>query len=97
LSAKSLSIGEAQAGEAMTKLPKMRYGLRPWKDWVLVHNHVAHTVDMKQGVNGFRARRSPNNARIEPCPCGWRPDLGSHYRVRGMGRDHCISAEELQW
>ena len=79
-----------------TRYGPMRYGAQPWKDWVLVHNHVAHTVDMAQGVNGFRFWRSPHNPRIEPCPCGWRSDLGPHYRIRGMGRDHCISADELE-
>jgi hypothetical protein len=39
--------------------PRMWYGLSGPRDWVIVHNHILHTVDMALGVNGIEARRRP--------------------------------------
>jgi hypothetical protein len=53
---------------------------------ILVHNHVAHTSRAPSGTRGFRAwTQAPLTHHVE-CDCGWRPDLGSHYRVR-LGDD----------
>jgi hypothetical protein len=53
---------------------------------VLVHNHVTAgiTPDRPIGARGFRAwyATAPAAADLEPCSCGWRPGLGTHYRVR---------------
>jgi len=77
--------------------PKMWYGLSGPRDWVIVHNHILHTVDMPHGVNGFRYWRSPHSREHHAlCRCGWRPDLGRHYRIRGTSGAKCISAEELE-
>jgi hypothetical protein len=68
-------------------------GVRP-SGRVLVHNRV------DWGGNGFRTwydyldaprhfRRTwePGDAPIKyiPCKCDWRPDLGVHYRIKGVG------------
>jgi hypothetical protein len=65
---------------------------------VLVHNHIRRYVDMPRGLNGFRYwydfRHDPQHFKsVAPdappkyiiCKCGWRPDLGVHYRIKGMG------------
>ena len=46
----------------------------------LVHNHVRPT--RRLGSRGFRAWLVKAGAdRVEPCGCGWAPELGPHYRV----------------
>jgi hypothetical protein len=50
-----------------------------------MHNHVAHTVDMKQGVNGFRAWRSPNNETTEDA---LRPAAVERLGAGGRARDN---------
>ena len=50
-------------------------GLTPRKlkpGWTLAHNHIRHTIDMRLGVNGFRAwwfKVVPKN--FKSCSCGW--------------------------
>jgi hypothetical protein len=42
--------------------------------WVLAHNHVQHTLDMRCSVNGFRWWRWPAGKRprnFRRCKCGW--------------------------
>ena len=50
---------------------------------VLVHNHVQHTVDMPNGMNGFRGWTQKGTKGLVVCKCGW--SGLPHYRVRGMG------------
>src|SRR5262249_2876847 len=89
------------AGDQMThkdSYPRMWYGLGGPRSWVVVHNIVGRTVDMRFAVNGFRYWRSPYSKRHHAmCQCGWRPDLGKHYRMRGpRGGMKCITKEELE-
>ncbi len=87
-------------------------GLRP-SGRILAHNHVRRVVNMPHGVNGFRrwydwppgaGKKSKYLAEggdgpdYVICKCGWRPDLGVHYRVRGLGTDQyrCDSWETLR-
>jgi hypothetical protein len=48
---------------------------------VLVHNNVKHTPSMQQGARGFRAWWAAPATELVLCDCGWRSDLGEHYRV----------------
>jgi hypothetical protein len=48
---------------------------------VLVHNHIRRTA--RSNTRGFRAWLQPPAANLVECDCGWRPELGSHYRVAG--------------
>ena len=50
------------------------------KNEILCHNHVLHDRWMQHGTNGFRwfSVRLPAPGWAV-CPCGWRPDLGTHY------------------
>ena len=72
-------------------------GIRP-SGRILAHNHIRRHVYMGHGSNGFRRwydwppgsnRKSWHFDGELPdyvvCQCGWRPDLGTHYRIRGMG------------
>jgi len=46
---------------------------------LLVHNHRKPTRQL--GSSGFRAYLAPSHhPRVEPCDCGWAPELGDHYR-----------------
>jgi len=48
---------------------------------VLVHNQV-YPVARRPGMRGSRAWLSPPDpAKLEPCRCGWAPELGEHYRL----------------
>jgi hypothetical protein len=63
----------------------IKYGPRP-SGRILAHNHVRRSADMPQGLNGFRYwYDKPQRADYVVCKCGWRPDLGTHYRIEGMG------------
>ena len=56
------------------------YRRRPGKGEMLCHNHVHHTRDTEHGVNGFRwfsVKAGASHWKV--CPCGWRPDLGTHH------------------
>jgi hypothetical protein len=46
---------------------------------VLVHNQLSGPTP-RQGKS-FRAWWAKPAAEIVPCTCGWRPDLGDHYRI----------------
>ena len=61
-------------------------------DRVVVHNNVRPTRQL--GSRGFRAwlcpslevlRVTPDPGRpvLQLCDCGWAPELGPHYRVKG--------------
>jgi len=69
--------------------PKRReqiYGGKRPAGYRLAHNHVAHDARTPNGLNGFRRFWIPPEW-IEQnewvlCECGWREDLGPHYRHR---------------
>jgi hypothetical protein len=47
---------------------------------VLAHNHVQHTIDMPNGLNGFRYWTWPKGKVPRRCKCGW---AGlPHYQLR---------------
>jgi len=46
----------------------------------LVHNSVRPTHPL--GSQGFRAWLQAQDEHLEPCDCGWTPELGTHYRVK---------------
>ncbi|HLQ56338.1 MAG TPA: hypothetical protein VK162_18970 [Streptosporangiaceae bacterium] len=48
---------------------------------VVVHNQVTPTRQL--GSRGFRAWLAKSSEELEACPCGWAPELGTHYRVVG--------------
>jgi len=49
--------------------------------FILCHNHIKHHARTRQGTNGFRAWFSLPSAKHLVCDCGWRPELGKHYRI----------------
>jgi hypothetical protein len=65
--------------EYLFKLPAAVPG-----DKVLVHNQVVVgiTPTRRLGYRGFRAWLSSPDPRLYVCRCGWRPELGQHFRVR---------------
>jgi hypothetical protein len=81
----------------ITRKPKYADGVRP-SGRILVHNHIRRTATMPPGLNGFRIwydflkypQHFKNLWDTKPtkyvvCKCGWRPDFGKHYRLKGMG------------
>jgi hypothetical protein len=65
----------------MTELRQL-YGGRKPKSYPPAHNHIIHTPDFSHGLNGFRRFWIPPQwigHGWSKCPCGWRPDLGTHY------------------
>jgi hypothetical protein len=86
----------------MVKCDKTRYGIAgPGSSnrqggRVLVHNHVRHTASMEYGRNGFRCWTQIKRANLALCKCGWRPDLGTHYRVKGADEpNYRVEGEEV--
>jgi hypothetical protein len=74
-------------------------GIRP-SGLIMAHNHVRRFVNSPHGANGFRhwfdwplgsKKKSRHFDHELPdyviCNCGWRPDLGVHYRIKGMGSE----------
>ncbi len=60
------------------------------KGEILCHNHVLHTAATADGVHGFHwftvwapAGWDPGREEWQVCPCGWRPELGTHYAKAG--------------
>ena len=49
---------------------------------VLVHNHVTPLAE-QSGTRSFRAWEDGPAPQYVVCDCGWRPELGIHYRVSG--------------
>src|SRR5215471_10569872 len=45
----------------------------------LVHNSAPPMRPL--GSHGFRAWLQAQDEHLEPCDCGWSPELGTHYRV----------------
>jgi hypothetical protein len=52
---------------------------------VVVHNHV-YPVSRRPGARGSRCWVQPPASTLESCPCGWAPELGTHFRVAGLTR-----------
>jgi hypothetical protein len=50
---------------------------------VLVHNQLSSSTPAHEKT--FGAWWAKPAAEIMPCNCGWRPDLGDHYRVHRPG------------
>src|SRR5262249_32158346 len=50
--------------------------------WLLAHNNIKHGVRTRHGERGFRAfwLDPKTHSHWVICDCGWRPDLGTHYR-----------------
>ena len=46
----------------------------------LVHNSEPPMRPL--GSHGFRAWLQAQDEHLEPCDCGWTPELGAHYRVK---------------
>jgi hypothetical protein len=61
--------------EYLTKLPKAIPA-----DRYLVHNRV-YPVARRAGTRGSRYWLQTDLMTCEFCPCGWAPELGSHYRL----------------
>ena len=59
--------------EARDELPKVRP--EGWQ--VLVHNRP----QWHRRSDGFRAWFETPGSHLEPCQCGWAPELGPHYRL----------------
>jgi hypothetical protein len=57
--------------------------------WILAHNHVAHTTRHRSGTRGFRVFWAEPNDWVV-CDCGWRPELGVHYRHPALTPDATI-------
>jgi hypothetical protein len=49
---------------------------------VLVHNPVYPVTCKKPGTRGSRLWTQELTGSLEVCGCGWRPELGTHYRHR---------------
>jgi hypothetical protein len=53
-------------------------------DLILIHNHIRATARTRQGTRGFRFWWEPKETAppVVECSCGWRPELGRHYRIK---------------
>ena len=63
--------------EYPTRLPKAL----PQDGRVLVHNTI-RPVTRRQGWRGSRYWLQSADDTLEPCNCGFAPELGQHHRVR---------------
>jgi hypothetical protein len=63
--------------EYLTRLPKAL----PQDGRVLVHNTI-RPVTRRQGWRGSRYWLQSADDTLEPCNCGFAPELGQHHRVR---------------
>jgi hypothetical protein len=52
---------------------------------ILVHNQIRSAPGNCQGPRSFRAWWATPGEEFVLCDCGWRPDLGQHYRVHRLG------------
>jgi hypothetical protein len=71
--------------QAMNYLPWIPRTVPPGQ--VLVHNHIRPA--RRQATRGFRYWLQPLDEHVEPCECGWAPELPEHYRVK---REGCASS-----
>jgi hypothetical protein len=93
----------------ITRKPKYADGVRP-SGRIIAHNHIRHTAKMPAGLNGFRTwydflndprhfKRLEEREGYEPtkyfvCKCGWRPDLGRHYRMKSTPANYRVDTPE---
>ena len=49
---------------------------------VAIDNGVDHHVGQRSSENGFRVWFDEPHDNYVECSCVWRPDLGTHYRIR---------------
>jgi hypothetical protein len=49
---------------------------------ILVHSEIGIVAGSYKGARGFRAWWTTPCRKFVLCDCGWRPDLGTHYRVQ---------------
>ena len=49
---------------------------------VVVHNHVRHRANTRNGTNGFRYWFEPPSEKLVICHCGWRPKDPPHFQIR---------------
>src|SRR5262249_61295017 len=83
--------------QGRTKSRELIYGGRRPPDYVLAHNRVAHHDRMPHGMSGFRRFWIPPEwigKSFAKCKCGWRSDLGEHYRNRDAS-DLCFTIDEV--
>jgi hypothetical protein len=66
-------------------LPKLPAEIPPGR--VLAHNHV-YPVCRRAGWRGSRYWLADPSPELEPCPCGWAAELGTHYRVSRAVQPH---------
>jgi len=52
---------------------------------ILVHNQIRGAPAAYKSTRGFRAWWAKPGREFTLCACGWRPDLGQHYRVHRAG------------
>jgi hypothetical protein len=52
---------------------------------ILVHNQIRSAPEAFEETRGFRAWWAMPGKEFAPCACGWRPDLGEHFRVQRAG------------
>jgi hypothetical protein len=55
---------------------------------IAIHNNIEHHAGQKSEENGFRVWFDDPHVNYVECSCGWRLDLGIHYRVRAQYREH---------
>jgi hypothetical protein len=58
---------------------------RPPPGYILVHNRVETILRTGEDTPGFRVWWTRPGAEFVACDCGWRPDLGEHYRIQRLG------------
>jgi hypothetical protein len=52
---------------------------------ILVHSQIIHqNRRLFEGSRGFRAWWTTPGRKFVVCDCGWRADLGKHYRVQRL-------------
>jgi hypothetical protein len=54
---------------------------------VLVHNPVYPVTRKRPGTRGSRIWTQAPDDDVQPCSCGWRPELGEHYRTGDAAPD----------
>jgi hypothetical protein len=57
----------------------------PPRGQILVHNQIRSAPEGYDGARGFRAWWTKPGREFVICACGWRPDLGVHYRIWRAG------------
>ena len=70
--------------------------LRRRRAEILAHGHVRPaSPKAKQNVNGFRFFAVDLTSLWTICDCGWRPDLGLHYRPAPLRPGNVVAFKSL--